>query len=62
MRTRARAGSICLGFAERVIHGKERQDSTAERIGRLEALQKRRKGILTVLSIAELVNSVERHQ
>lgn len=56
MRTRARAVSICLGFARRGIHGKELQGSTAEGIGRLEALQMKGEGILAVLSTAELVN------
>lgn len=56
MRTQARAVSICLGFAERVIHGEVLQGSTAERISMLEALQKRGKGILTILSRVELVN------
>lgn len=56
LRTRARAVSICLGFARRLIHGKELQDSAAEGIDRLEALQEKGEGILTVLSTAKLVN------
>lgn len=63
MRTQARAVSICLGFAERVIHGKHLQDSMLKELagwrlykrGFSSFLFKRGKGILTVLSRAELV-------